>query len=1209
AISGLTVLILSDAGSLLDVSRITDISGREFKTINGAVWTFPVGWQAAWGSGNTLSTSGVGSAFINRSTISLPGSELAINTSDFTNAGVLSPVAGGVFDINGSFRVDELGVLTGVGGGTFAISGDLLGDTRNADRYVPEAVVRFDGLGTSTDPQRLEVMGRDVGADPDGFSQNFVYTTLDLANGTYLQLVDLSDNAAGAGSEAVYVNSLIVPTGTTLDLAGLHLYTRAAQIGGTIVGGSIDQIPDSGPLKVGSPTPGAISVAGELDEWSFFARAGRSIKVAVDTGGSAVLSPMLNWAHVELVDSNDTVLASAGSGGPGETVVLDEVAIAADGVLRVRIKAPASQIAARGNYVVSVWDVTADVSSLLLNKQVTGQIENPYSIDKWQFSATAGTQIRFDLINASSASIAFDLAGPAGWTGFSDITVDSPLITLPTAGTYTVTAYGSGGYSGGSYAFSVERTQVTDLALGTFHTGQFVGSGQAELFRIEVPASSPLKVDLDDDAPNNVNELFLKFGAPPTRGDYDYRFSAATAPDQQVLVPMAYAGRWYALVYGNTTRTPGSFSISAAASDINVVSVTPDHHARNADSVLTITGAGFDANTSIELISFDGTPYAATRVEIDSSTRITATLGAHSIPVDASHAYSIRVSKPGAVAAILPDAFRMLGDGTAHLETNVVVPSTVGYHQPATIYINYANTGDVAMPAPLLELDVDQDGRQGAILTLDSSRLPQGFWAATVPDGFSHYIQILGSGATPGVLQPGESISVPVYYAGWQQPWDFSYQPINYNLHVIDADSTGIFDWQSLKDGMKPFGLTTQQWEPIFQNLAAEVGGTWGDYVKMLDENATYMGRLGESVGDVEKLLSLESLQASGLTNIQTLVRATDANVQAPGLALDFTRSFGTYLPEHFRSGRFGWGWSDNWDWRLSVANNVPNQPILPGTVTIAAPAGVNRVFQPDSRSGSYFAQSGDFASLISLGAGMYELQETDGTAYRFRADGALDFVQDTHGNRITCLYNNGLLTELDHSSGFSLRLSYTAEGLVSSIADSFGRVSSFTYDAAAQHLLSAANYRGQTQTYEYSIGNGLAREHALTEITDTDGTETSYTYDTNGRLISETAGCSCSGGSAGSTTSYAYDSTGTVTSTDALGEATRRNFDWRGRLVRTVDALGNAKIQMYDNDSQTIANTDAAGRMQRYVYDARGNLVRWTDSNGSTTNYSYTTS
>ena len=43
----------------------------------------------------------------------------------------------------------------------------------------------------------------------------------------------------------------------------------------------------------------------------------------------------------------------------------------------------------------------------------------------------------------------------------------------------------------------------------------------------------------------------------------------------------------------------------------------------------------------------------------------------------------------------------------------------------------------------------DPDDSDKPFLTLDQSRITQGFWTSAVPDGFSHTIQILASGKTP----------------------------------------------------------------------------------------------------------------------------------------------------------------------------------------------------------------------------------------------------------------------------------------------------------------------------------------------------------------------------------------------------------------------------------------------------------------------------
>ncbi|MBE2259307.1 MAG: RHS repeat protein, partial [Rhodobacteraceae bacterium] len=1170
--------------------------------------------SGAGGLGGTLQAS---SAIVNRGTIAADasGQTIRIQGTDLTNQGVLWS-NGGNFDIDTSLRVDGLGAVMGTAGNVFLVSGPMLGDTRNADLFANQAEVGLDGTGTPAAPQLLEAMGHDSGTDPAAFSKNFVYNTVALSNGTYVKLVDVSDNAAGPGAEALYTNSLIVPAGTTLDLNGLNLYTRTAQVGGAILGGAITQIPDSGPINVSSPTPGAISVPGELDEWSFFARAGQTITVTVDTGGSGVLPPTVDWANVELLDSTDTVLASQASTGAGQVVTLNNTAIAADGTYRVRVKAPASRLSATGNYLVSVWDVRIDVFSLLPNKQVAGQIENPYSIDKWQFSATAGTQVRFDLINASSASIAFDLAGPAGWTGFSDIAVDSPLITLPSAGTYTLTAHDNRGYSGGSYAFRVEQTQVTDLALGSFHTGQFVGSGQAELFRIETPTSNTLKIVLDDDSSNNANELYLKFGAPPTRSDYDYRFSAAAASDQEIVVPMAYAGQWYALVYGDTVRTNSAFDISATSNGVFLTGVTPVRYAADATATLTLSGGGFDATTTVHLIAPDTTVIPATAIVVNSASRLTATVSLNGL---SPGMYSVIASEPGGDSDVLMHGFTVTGAGAGQLDIQLVVPSALGRHATSTLYIDYANTGNEAIAAPLLILySDDPDGSDRPLMTLDQGRVNAGFWTSALPAGFATSVQFLTTGVTPGVLQPGESGRMPVYFVGLEQPWDFSDTQVEFRVGVAKDDGLAV-DWASIGDSIRPDYVQPDAWQAIWSNFVADVGGNWTGYLAALNENATYLGGLGAATSEISRLFGFELRQAEGLSPIRYLAATTQAAMPAPGPDLVFSQAFAQPISRRYELGPLGRGWANNW--QLSLATEPD------GTVKITDMTGTPRIFQSDRRpyfapavaaallvlppgpvanpipsNTHYSAASGDQGRLTAYVDGSYMLTEADGTQYYFRANGKLEFVRDTNNNRITCTYTGAMLTGLTHSSGQSLAIGYNASGRITSVTDSDGRQTLYTYDASNEHLLSVRDYDGRITSYSYISGQGAVREHALSQITFADGSHRTYTYDSHGRLAST----SRDGGT--ETISFSYDTAGTVTATDALGNASQFFFDDWGTILKSTNPLGNSVLLSMDGNRNLSSVTDPAGFTSLFQYDARDNLTRFTDAMGHATSFTYTT-
>src|SRR6185503_7834033 len=256
--------------------------------------------------------------------------------------------------------------------------------------------------------------------------------------------------------------------------------------------------------------------------------------------------------------------------------------------------------------------------------------------------------------------------------------------------------------------------------LGTTSSGRFVGSGQAYIFRINVPASNPMRVVLDDLGVGNFNEIYLRFGSPPTRGEFDFRFPDAPGPDQQVLVPSATAGTWYVLVYADTVSTPSDFTLQATTSGMIVSGLNPDHHGNAGTLTMTLSGAGFDSTTTVELVGSGGEASTADSVSADSFTQLTATFAANTV---LAGRYSVRVSQPDGDVSVLTNAFEMISGGAPRLETRLIAPGSVGRHANATLYIEYANRGEVAMPTPLLVLK----GSAKAIMTTRQPLVIPGF--------------------------------------------------------------------------------------------------------------------------------------------------------------------------------------------------------------------------------------------------------------------------------------------------------------------------------------------------------------------------------------------------------------------------------------------------------------------------------------------------
>ncbi len=722
-----------------------------------------------------------------------------------------------------------------------------------------------------------------------------------------------------------------------------------------------------------------------------------------------------------------------------------------------------------------------------------------------------------------------------------------------------------------------------------------VGSGASHYYRVDVPSGSNLRITLDDADDLGVNELYARFGEPPTRGNYDYHGTAMASADQDILIPAAYSGAWYVLVYAESAVGTGEYTIEADIVGLELTDVTPDHHGAGADAVLTLTGAGFDSTTTVELVAPDDTAYAADLVELDSFTQMTVTFAAGSVPAGS---YSVCVSQTDGDSDELTDAFQMIAGGEAVLETNLVLPSSFGYHIPATIYVEYANTGDLAMPAPLLVLQVTQEGREAAILTLDQSLQGKGYWSSAMPEGFSNTIQFLASGETPGVLQPGESFRVPIYWAGWQKPWDFSYPAFDFDLGYLAVDDTTPVDWDTLKPQMQPDTISEEAWDPIWENFVAQVGTTWGDYLSMLDENAAYLGRLGQQVLDVSQLLGFEFMQADCLAPGSYLASGIDAWAESPGLPLTFGRTFPQTISQRYESGPLGRGWSHNWDFSLDVADD--------GTVTITGPGATRRVFLPDIRGG-YFSQAGDYATLTDLGGGAFSVQEQGGLLTVFHADGKLDYVEDTNGNRITAGYTGEQLTSLTHSAGAMLLLEYDAQGMIANVTDPLGpgagddRVTTYSYDTAGEHLESVQRHDELAPTYyEYITGQGAATEHAISQIEYPGSTHAYFTYDGNGRLYEVFRD-----GQAEKVT-FTYGSSGKVSATDATGGTTDFFFDHRGLQVKVEDPLDNPVYFTFDNQYNLLEITGPTGLSTSYNYDPQGNLIRSIDALGNPTSFAY---
>ncbi len=742
---------------------------------------------------------------------------------------------------------------------------------------------------------------------------------------------------------------------------------------------------------------------------------------------------------------------------------------------------------------------------------------------------------------------------------------------------------------------------ITELIEDVLHSASYPSGSFEHFFRLSAPAGKSLHLSLDG---TDGIELMVKHGGLPSRTFYDQ-----ISRDGDLVVPSSYAGTWYILVHVEQMNGGGTYSIIYDAVDILISKAAPSKHVTGIPLDLILTGAGFNRPLLVVLTGSDGSAVQSDLVEIHSNTHLTAHFPGNRLKADI---YDVRIVRSGEVIASLENVLEVLSEGGSDFKSKLILPYEVRYVAPATIYLEYENRGELSMPAPLLLITAKQEGLPGALLTQYAYYLKNGVWTESMPIGFANTRLYMASGEYPGVLHPGESKRVPIYYAGWHKPWNFDTPPVDWEVHIADPEDENNIDWDSLKDDNKPMDYSNEAWDIIWDSFADMAGDTYGDILRMLNTNARALFWQGQRVDDVDRLMELTIRRAEGFCLIPSLYSHQDILVQSPGDPLTFERHYINHITKRFDSGSLGYGWVHNWEYELSENDD--------GTVVIKDMAGNYRTFHEDARDeNGYLSQPGDTGKLKALASGGYKLTEENGDIQVYNSNRDLEYTEDANSNRITLEYTGDKLVRLSHSSGGYVTFSYNNGGQISSLIDVHGRTTTYTYTDG--HLTSVQGYDGYVETFGYDTSGNSPSEHGLTTISLPTESGVTIDYDDLGRLSSIYRGAQ----KEKVTFSYGYNS---VKVTDVfenensfffdhegkisgykspLGERYRYIYDDRGRLERLVDPEGMAVQMEYNENDNLISFTDRMGMDSRFAYSGDLGLAsHFTDPTGMGVGYDY---
>ena len=424
--------------------------------------------------------------------------------------------------------------------------------------------------------------------------------------------------------------------------------------------------------------------------------------------------------------------------------------------------------------------------------------------------------------------------------------------------------------------------------------------------------------------------------------------------------------------------------------------------------------------------------------------------------------------------------------------------------------------------------------------------------------------------------------------------------------------------------------------------------------VTTLNPNTTGSGQIGAldttTLANGSYWIQMQSTDISGNSQWSLLLITVDGNykpgrvtatvtdlvVPTTGLPISIQRQYDSLNAS--TSGDFGYSWN------LATTVNLSVDPAGDVTFTLG---GQRRTFYfaPQPLGGlfnvylpAFTAEAGMYGFLTESGSGCpaldfvvpdgsswqcdgggqysppgYIYTDPTGTSYTITANGNLQSIVDRSGNTITV--TPGGITS---STGLNVSFVRDSSGRITQITDPQGNQYVYTYDSNGN--LASVTYPNTTQASTYTYDSA----HHYTGGTDFDGnplpTTTYYqsTVNSSGQCEGD---CDPNGlplngriesvqDALGETTSYAYNietNTTTITyppdATGAVGKATMV-YDSYGDLLSSTDPLNNTTTNYYDANHNLISTKDPLGYITSYTYDQNGNRTSVTyPATGTSTN------
>ena len=450
------------------------------------------------------------------------------------------------------------------------------------------------------------------------------------------------------------------------------------------------------------------------------------------------------------------------------------------------------------------------------------------------------------------------------------------------------------------------------LALGGTVSGT-IAAGQDLYYKVMVRPGQDVEIDGALTAANEA-AIFARRLSVPTPSAFDESGGDPTTMQPSLLLPGSQGGTYYVLIQGQPGAGGGApFTLRALAAPLRIEGFTSEPAASSGLTSLDLSGAGFNAQTTVRLRDGAGKLYQAASVKDVTSSQLVATFDLTQVPAGE---YFVDAVQGSQVATALNPFDNVPGTELVSAQVIFSAPDAVPlrFYDPTTPGVFYAvKDGDI-IHGTAAWYSVSVSISNPSSLPAYSPILEVG-----IVDAQGHWVYgpvpVTNSSSTGGlfpVLPPHDPGTVQQFilhiYGNVDGNTTTNPQPLTDAIAVVNGDAP--YNWADAR----PSYISPAAWSAMVPNLIASAGSTVASVQAALTRDSAYLTEQGENVTSLSQVFALELLNAAGGGLGPVLAANTDLNVPAPGPALSVTRTFGSSIISRYQLGSFGYGWSFQWD-------------------------------------------------------------------------------------------------------------------------------------------------------------------------------------------------------------------------------------------------------------------------------------------------------